>query len=445
MKLHTFLLPALLVTTVVVGCHRKRFEVVMHVTDTGVHRAVSVWLEETVNSNGHSEQRIILDDATTAGLAAIYGDPEPLPDGRLRFSGDFTGDLPTDLVHAAMGNCARVQVIRTPLGTSVIYVERLPGRTDLLAVATAAEEVCDLLVAAWGAYAARQPDFRDAPERLARLKTFLGTELRADMLNLGLASWLEFGAYDPCARADASSNGFSCEDQWTMRVAAYLLERGYLRTDELAGAVDDKSALIRGVARRLTTAIGLPADAPLPPTLEAFANGAVSIEDITSTGLTATGRTMEDLETRMELIIGDLASEAPTGTVTWMQVPDQPATNGRWDAPSQTIVWNAKYREGAHLPEVLYAKFAASDEASQREHLGKVVGGDVLTAFNAWFVRLSAEERTTFEAFYRELRPGEQLKDALAHYDPTAPGGKGPTAREPDALPIGIRAILNAL
>jgi len=445
MKLHTILLPALLVTAVVVGCQRKRFEVVMHVTDTGVHRAVSVWLEETVDSNGHSEQRIIVDDAATAGLAAIYGDPEPLPDGRLRFSLDFAGDLPSDLVHAATGNCARVQVIRSPLGTSVIYVERMPGRTDMLAVARAAEEVCDLLVAAWGAYAARQPEFRDAPEQLGRLEAFLGTELRADMLNLGLASWLEFGANDPCARADSSSNGFSCEEQWTMRVAAYLLERGYLRTDELAGAMDDKSALTRGVARRLATAIGLPADAPLPPTLEAFASGAVSIEDITSAGLTATGRTTEDLETRVELIVGGLAREAPTGTVTWTQVPGEPATNGRWDAQSQTIIWNAEYREGAHLPEVLYAKFAEGDEASQREHLGKVVGSDVLTAFNVWFAGLSAEERATFKAFYRDLRPGEPLKDVLAHYDPTAPGGKGPTAREPDALPIGIRTILNAL
>jgi hypothetical protein len=444
MKRYVLLSAAVLAAFVIVaGCQRKRFEVVMQLADDGVRRSVTVWSEEAANSNGQSVVKILpLEDPGSNGLATIYGEPERLADGRARYSRVFAEDLPSDLAQGSFRNFARAQVIRSPLGTTVTYLERLPGRIDMLSVALAAAESCDLLIAAWLAYAGQQADFRDEPERLARLKDFLETELRADMLNLGLMVWLENAANEACEHYTVSTNGFGLEQRLIARGTAFLLERGYAHTSDLTVIGDDPTPLMRGVARKLATRMGYPADAPLPPTLAAFADGTTSIESITSSGLAALGKSNEALSANAELIGGHLFGDTPRGQVTWTNVPHQPVTNGTWDAKSQTIVWSAEYREGAHLPDVLYASFTIPQEAFIIEHFGSILPVGTVNTFNSWHATLSAEQQTRVVAFCEQLKPGPQLRKDILCFDLKAPNGRGTAPGEPENLPGGIRALL---
>ena len=443
MKLRMILPAALLLLLVVVSCQRKRFDVVMQLTDNGVQRSVSTWAEETVDSNGHSEERIIpLEESGSNGLAAVYGPPEQLPDGRTRYAHEFTGDLPTDLADGPFHNFARAQVIRSPLGVTVSYVERMPGQTDMLAVARAAQESCDQLIAAWIAYAAQQPEFRESPDKLALLKSFLEKDLRADMLNLGLTLWLEYGAAEAYESADTSTNGASPEQRMIARSAAFLLERGYVRTGDTVGLADNTLAISRGVARRIADELGYPADAPLPPSLAAFADGKISIENITSSGLTALGKTDADLSTNATLIIGDFVAETPKGQVTWMNVPHQPVTNGTWDAKTQSIVWQTKYHEGAQLPEVLVANFTVPQTEFLNEHFGNALSVDTVGKFNTWYATLTAKQQTVTSAFCTNLKPGPTLRADILRFDLSAPEGRAATPGDCEKLPAGIEALL---
>ncbi|HRX86970.1 MAG TPA: hypothetical protein P5572_18255 [Phycisphaerae bacterium] len=433
----------LVLTAGVLGCQRKRFEVVMQVTDEGVRRTVSVWAEETVDSNGHAEERITpLEDASSNGLAAIYGAPERLADGRTRYAGTFKSELPTDLVEGDLHNFARVNIVRSPLGMTVNYVERMPGQTDMLAVTQAAQSTCDLLITAWIAYAERQPDFRESPEQLERLERFLRTDLRRDMLNFGLTMWLEYGVLEGRADGDASSNGVDGESEMVARSAAFLLEHGYLRAEDLAGIADDGGAVTRGVVRRVAEALGYPPAGPFPPMLAALANGKTSIEDVTSSGLAALGKSEDDLSTNAGLIVGDLGGSAPSGTVKFRNVPHEPRTNGRWNAKTQTIAWSTEYVTGAQLPKVLYATFSIPRDAFCVEHLGRSLPDGTVEAFNAWYAPLTAEQRAVVDRFCGALEPGAGLRDAILRFDLSAPSGRGAEPGDPEKLPAGMRAIL---
>lgn len=434
MRLHVLLCVALLLTCAA-NCQRKHFEIEMQLTDAGVTRAITAWTEDDVDSNGRIVTSTRPADFASNGLRA-YGSPEVLPDGRERYSATFQSELPPDLAPDGLPNFGRVQVVRSPLGVTVIYLERMPGRTDLLEVAQAAQGAYDLLVDAWLAYAKDQAELRDEPERRDRLERYLRGPLRHDAQNFALTIWVDYKPDDD----GASTNGFDENERLEARAAAFLLEHGYVATEDLIEPAALWTAVQRNVVRRLAKELGYSADA-LPPSLAGLSDGSLSIDEITTAGLRLLGKDKAGLSAPLEVMVGDVLATDVEGTVTWRNVTHPPMTNGAWDPAAGTIVWHADCRSGGKLPQILFARFTEPDTAFLKAHLGEL-GSEPIDVFHRWYAMLSPADRRQVDSFLAALSPGPGLGDELRRFDLSAPGARAAEPGEPESLPTGVQAIL---
>lgn len=431
------------------SCPQRKFEVVMELTpDGGVRRTITVW---TVKTATHSQQPggpggpVIQPPATgiadtpeevLAALRLVYGEPTEHEAKKYRFSKTFGEALPADIAHLDLVNFGRCVIRRSRMGESVTYLERMPGRVDMLEIARAGQEFSDTVAKAFVAYAAQQPEMRQQPEKFKRLKEFLETEFRDDLANGLLLFWLEIARP---THDEQSSYG----ERLQRRLGAYLVERGYIATDAIAAPWDASppGLLEQGVLRKIAVVLGHPPTGPLPPRVAELADDD-KLEEALEAGLATLGMTTEELGNMLEPAAFSFFGSAPAGTVIWRCKSEPAESNGTWDAESAELRWETSAVEGVFLPEILHAVWIEPDEAFQRKHFGRVVVKEKLPAYNVWWDGLSAAQAAAWDAFVDGLRPGPDLLRRLrafrfAPLPSTLPGSR-PSAEEEAAYGVGI-------
>lgn len=447
------LLAALLPLTLAQSCPGRKFEVVMEQTPDGqARRELTVW---TVD--GQSVRQPAPDLLSQAEKA--YGKAgEPLGQ-KLRFTGTFTRVLPPDLVHEGLTNHAFVASKTARVGDVLLYSERMPGQARPVELARNGIKLADTLVNALVAAAHQRPDLKEDPEKLGRLARFLRSEFRDDVLNVLLLGWQAatrmYALRDDPDDEEAPDSQAAFTTSEVLRLAHYLVERGYLRPAELSLASEVFPALVlRGVARKIAVILEYPADGPWPPTLAKLAdikNNSEEFERQFEQGLAAIGMTGEAFGELAESVIPDLlnlGSGTTTGTVTWRCKTRPFETNGKWNAEDGSVIWEANARQGCATPKMLFAMWADPNDEFQRAHFGRVVlTRTLLYEYVGWREDLTVAERTAWDAFVDALKPGPELATRLEAFRlpvPTTMPSSAP-AEPADEAPRGAKLILSGL
>lgn len=445
------LTPALLAPS----CPQTRFLVEMErAPDGGVRRSIRVWIEEDGKEKSVIRALPASRPASRPTTGAVRVDQAAAPEtqaARLRrFYGDsidargthsrvFRRGLPADLIDGEFAGFADFGESECPMGRVAVYIERMPGRADMLQTARDAERLVDMVVRASIAYAGMQQDLKSSPQKLERLERFLSSEFRDDILGFLLTGWLTTADSALDDDGGESSNG-------ALAVGAFLLERGYLDTAAL-GRGDDgfPMELARGVLRKVASVLGHDPTQPLPPFLSRLLDPD-ELKDALASGLAANGMTTEQFQELALSLLGDWGINL-SGTILWKCKARPAITNGTWDAEHGYVFWEASSSDAPNLPKVLRAVWVRPNEAFQSEHFGRIVVRDRLPDYVAWRRSLTDSQIGKWVAFLEGLGPGPGLIDKLeafrlrANSGPDAEGARD----RPDPATEGVDIILSGL
>ncbi len=411
------LLAALLPMTLAPSCPVREFEVRMERTPDGrVRRELLLWTEEDGVQPPQADmlsaaQRAYCEEGKEAGR-------------KQEFHGIFDAALPADLAHEGAKNRAYVVSSTSSMGELLTYSERMPGLTRPLELVQAAEKFSATLSSALAAYARQHPELACEPEELACLTEFLETEGRDDVTNVLLLAGLGI------VRVQAATDGAGelTEEAKTtlnyaegLRIADYLLEREYLRADELTPVLLDViPRLAHGVVRKVAVLAGHPPDGPWPTILERLASPETSsaeFEKILDEGLAANGSSKEALSALIQPAVPELLGTSTKGRVVWRCTTRPLMTNGEWDDRKDELSWAAEGRTGCASPQMLFAVWAEPHEEFQRAHFGTVaLRGQGLFEYVGWREGLSAPERAAWDAFIESCQPGPALTRKLKEF-----------------------------
>jgi len=413
--------------------------------DGKVQRELTIWTEDSGNVQEPSE-------AVHAAARAAYGDDGQAIDGKERFVAVFGAALPADLTHEGLTNHGLFGIGRSRMGRTFTYVERMPGQINLVELFRVGEHFVDTLVRALTAYARQQPELQDEPEKLKRLERFFQAEFRDDVLNLLLMGWQ--AAIRMRAVADVRIEPPEQQQESFFYVEAaravdYLVERGYLRADEIPGLFQEQMERViqHGIVRKLAVVLGHPPEGPWPPTL-AKLDDPDELEHVLEVGLSAIGMTTEEFDAILAPVGPSFFGSDTTGRIVWRSNTEPIRTNGTWNPDKQEVIWDGEGRRGCDPPQVLFAVWAEPDEAFQQVRLGKVaLRGEPLYEYIGWRQGLSRAQRAEWDTFVDTLHPGPALSGTLQRFRFRPPATMPTTtASQPADEPSrGVRLILAGL
>jgi hypothetical protein len=436
-------LALMLLLVLVPGCPVRKFEVRMHRTDDGkVRRELTVW---TKNDAGTSAPK---PDVLEAARLA-YRDPGKEIDPKHSFAGSFEENLPADLVHQGLTNHAFVGQSICPLGRVVTYVERMPGRNDLNALLTDAEELADTLARVWVGWARQQPSLQADPEKLEKLAAFIEGDLRNDLLNIMLMGWRAVTRGNILDNAELADEDKSQSSWWKVDLlggVSYLVERGYYRPDEVPVPLAISNRVgVRGILRKAAAAMGCAEDGPWPAALERLRDPE-AVDAAFEQGLAAAGLTSEAFEQQYAPLMPEIFGTSTRGRVVWQCQTPPLETNGDWDEEKHELAWEAAGRQGCETPQLLFAIWAEPDEEFQKEHLGSVMlAGEPLTKYLGWRAGLAPTELSEWDAFIAGLRPDQDVVKELEQFQfatPTTKPSTMPAEMAASDLTYGAKLIL---
>jgi|GEM_PF-5314867 len=198
------------------GCVEDRYQVEMELLPDAVNRTVTV--------KQHAlKDRVEEREVERKALAAVYSKVEL--DAALKASGKFSGPLPDDI-----GTFARVTRFESEFGELVIYLERIRGTDDWVAIRQRELEAADALtdmVVAWA-----RATFAGKPAA-GELIEFLDGPARRDLQNLGyLTSMFMRTEEGNRSQRPEQKPPFPHMSDLTARALAYLTSRKYMSLDD---------------------------------------------------------------------------------------------------------------------------------------------------------------------------------------------------------------------
>lgn len=406
----------------VAGCTRARYVVEITPDGAGFQRRLTAWKESAGNPPKIEE----LPEQEVRRISDQYpGQSSFIRDGKRTFQGPFHGATPQDV-----GGAGQLRQFASPLGSSWIYLERFRGsddvETQLSRRREAADRLVDLLLG-W-----LDSELGDQPEAAA-VRRFVDGDLRGDLKNLGVYAWTH--------RAVAARDGaFELEFAW--RTGQYLAERDYLSPADLPGlhralAQNDPRRLAALLQRIVVRKIGIPADQPVPRSLE-FLKDPQRVGESIARYLRATEEFQQRLAAwqrkqaegpeaagnapdPLELVGEPLAqlffnlSLGSDQLEVRLKLPAEPFdTNGQWQGESGAVTWDRSLVDQDTLPVLVYAAWSVPDQDVQTGHFGRVVLRDqALAEYALWHGGLSEQEAGEWAGLLASLRPGPGMVPAL--------------------------------
>ncbi len=350
-----------------VACDEKRYEIIMEVDGPILTRQITM-SDKNLSSNSTESndgqpsepEYLPLPEDEIMLLQKLY--PEQLgtsDENVLRFKGTFVGKTPQDV-----GGHGVLTYHTSSMGSAGVYMERFRGEhlaAQIIRGQQAADRITNHLI---GWFACEMK----ADRRFAALRQWLDTEVRYDLKNLNAM----LIARSLRASELAESNG----DEWLVRAIQYLLETGYITTEDLpvisraSNNMDDvaSAGVMKIIRRMVADKTGIAETEKLPDSL-AFLGDMEKMNE----SLAAYLRTTDDYKALLpewekeqaanpedppgepdplaiieedffQLIIIDKPPIIPTSQNAYLDVtlktPVEPfSTNGTYDKDSHQVKW----------------------------------------------------------------------------------------------------------
>ena len=352
------------------------------------------------------------------------------------------------------------------MGSMRVYAERFRGSHDVIDNLLPTLDAADELIDALGRWLAWQMAEQQGGDELC---AFVRDELRRDLRNAVVYLWLGKNA--------------GRDEEMMARVAAYLHERGYFEADDLpvllgaAGAFEaqdpaGEQRLFALIQRFAATRMGVPADEPIPASLDFLASVATANESLEAHRLhqIAKGELRRYATDDKEAEPGAAAEEPPAevegaaqlltdrlvsfsiGSDTLaatLAVKVEPVwTNGKWDEDAGEISWpDMVLPDDKAIPAFCSAVWSEPNAAFQELHFGMVVlQGGPLCEYVAWRKALTASQAEEWDRFIATLRPDDTLVARLTEFRfATDPPPDEAESDEPEAKGHAARIIKEIL
>lgn len=438
-SLQNGLLFALAVTAcLVTGCNRRHNEYIVELKPqgSGMERTLVFHRGDGVKTNTGTRVYPAFDAAELGMITALYPTQSLTNVGnRYTIRGKFTNELPADV-----GGVGVFTNVSTSLGTVGYYSERFRGNDDLVGMAErrhkAVDQLADIFVGWSQMELGREPGY-------AKLRKFLAVDFRRDLKNFSSYGWelQQAGAY----KTDAT-------EEFAVRFAQYLFERGYFTIGEIPGllrdvAIGDPQGIPMRIQRLLARKMGVPDAAPIPPSL-AFLSDETKLGKSFDKYLAGTELYRAKLkqwkkdkqlkpdtekpkpeEVMRDAVMGvDLFGGWLENALLWegdhlvvrLSLPEgvgQVRGNGRGDEALKQVVWETHIKErtnATRLPFSCYASWTQANEEYQKQHFGKAtLTGDELMKYCLWRSGLDMQRGSEWDTFLSSLQPGPGLMDGL--------------------------------
>jgi len=441
----TLVLLAAVIPLLGADCIGVRYEIALEPKEDGLQRTITA---ASAQEGPDGRRAIMPDKNELKRIAALYGQAAPTGDA---VTGTFSYRTPADVGGA--GFYARLS---SPMGTAFGYVERIRGNDDLAGqidrIRHGADKTVDLLAGWLRAELGRSP-------QCDRLCAFIKGPFRRDLENVALAFWAgKFSSdHEPPGHAEAAQKDLAA------RLAVYVLERGYIRADDVptivrAAQTDQPGTIFKLIQRLVATKMGIPADRAVPKSL-AFLAGPKTAEASLKAYLAGTEQYKgllkahrqeqaepddtpdppDPMEVLLEPLV-DLAvpfwgflTRADQVTLALATGVEPMHHNGTWVPQGGKVTWKTTIRTGdkakGQLPAVFWAVWGKPNRALQTKHFGKVLLADErLVEYGLWYAGLTRAEAGRWDAFVADLTPGDdpetKARTALA-------GGREISAHHP--------------
>jgi hypothetical protein len=425
------------------GCQdHNHYELELRPEGAEIVRTLTVWrVPENRGKDRFPAEELIK-------IASAYPAEIPAPAGRHMFRGHFGPELPDDV-----GGSGSYHQTATSMGVAAVYVEHFRGSDDVERHIDdrrqAADQLINLLIGWFQREIGRDPNF-------TRIRRFLDGDFRRDLRNLS--------HYWAMARV-ASHQQASLHQEYWVRAAMYLVERGYFRLEEVPAAMrieatNDAAQQVRFVIDLVARKIA-PEEQPSISRSLSFLVDPSRATDSLDAYLRSTPdfrrreqdwRTVQrvnpsapppdpkdiPLELVARLFFGlELISQNDELRVA-LDVPLKPfATNGTYLSASNQVVWTSSLGLGSELPVLTYAAWSVPDVQFQETHFGDIVlTGEDLANYAAWYVGLESGEREQWDEFLTQLRPGAGLSEAVRGFAFSHPGRQTPAGAA--AIPADV-------
>lgn len=420
----------------VTGCPQNEYTLELTPHGRVIERKLVFYRADGAETNGTPKYQEFPSNELAA-ITALYPPGGVTHEGeRHTASGEFGGTPPSDI-----GGAGVYTNLTTSLGSAGYYLERFRGNDDLSAQEkkrlAAADQLADLVVG-WS-----RAEFKGRPG-YKNLRRFLDVDLRRDLKTGGLYSLVG---------GIAASYSDRVAEEFIARFGLYLVERGYVRTEDtpllaqaLLGKDDSVGALLVEhllVEHLVAAKLGVPSSSPMPEWLAFLADSKAfqaSWEKFLSNTDTYRSRVREwekerklkpdakkpepsDVATDLFVALATSASSGQDDHLTVkLALPSAPDhTNGKWDDTRKQVVWDSALEakeSAARWPVFGYASWSQPDDQFQREHFGRtILSGDNLLSYGIWRAGLSDARAGEWETFLSGLLPGGELTNKVATFE----------------------------
>jgi len=423
---------ALIAVAVLASCAYDEYSIQLTPQDDVIHR------ELTVRRVGGEEDAAVPAEKLDA-IAELYGqEVETDVEGGHAFVGEFADAMPSDV-----GGAGEYITFDTRMGQCSAYIERFRGNDSpaerIQAAFDAADELTDLLI---GWLEGELGEYEDFP----KLRAFLDEQLRSDLKNLSIASFLLDSTSSAQWAEDDSADRL--KEEIIARAAQYLLEHEYVLPEEVPAirriSTDSPpdGGEVAAIRPLLTNMLQRKAELPDEDMLAAL-GGILASSDSLEDSLVEYLITTEAYEQRLAeweqlddespepdplhvliapayatmLLDWDIFGTNDLVKVTLRDVPQPEMTNGRWDEDAQTVSWANRVNTGG-LPAICYAVWAQPNVPFQTEHFGKVIVKDSdLLEYCLWRKSLTDQEAAEWDAIVDQLSPDDEYSiEALREF-----------------------------
>jgi len=445
-----YLIAIIVIAAAVIGCDETIYKIELAPKGNKLSRTLTVWRQGGRRDDGKMQIKEMANDELTAVAKAYSKDKPDRGAKKHKFTGTFAGILPNDV-----GGAGRFASYESKMGVASGYIERFRGNDRpgevLEASLKAVDEIADLLIGYLQTELGKETEF-------PKLRKFMNTELRKDLKNLSVYSYLATSTtrlnWLELKKGDSDTLG----QEVLARVVAYIIERKYIEPSDapvlrrgFAEKPQTRKALEK-VLKRIATKAGI-TDAKfiarlgsllddtkkLDVSFEAYirttpqykklfkeqkpANGDADVPDKDTSAVSLVVQPLFEKAVHIRLNFGG----TPRLEIQ-LSLPGRPdMTNGKWNAKERTVTWKglltARGGDTTVLPEICYALWSKPDEKFQKARFGKVLlTGQTLMNYCTWRQGLSADEAKLWDAVLMKHKPGKNLAAAVeAAADPNKP------------------------
>jgi len=430
-----YLLALLVIAAALAGCDEIVYKIELKPKGDKIIRTLTAW---RISANSPEGKKLkSLDAAELKSIAKAYSEAIPGDDVKKpTFTGTFNGVMLNDV-----GGAGRYNRFESKMGIASSYIERFRGNDRpgevIEASLKAVDEFTDIMIGFLESQMGAKPGF-------AELRKFMDTELRKDLKNLSVYTYM-LSNPSRLSWLGVDKDKQEIQQAETLgRAASYLIEREYIKPAQLplfrrhVTSGKDPKAGLQLILQSLEAKAKIP-NKKLMPHLAALLTDETRMQAAFNKYLMTTPQYKKAIKERKpsagdgptsrpgpspeSLVIEPLLKKAVHFNIEFgsrrldlqLAMPREPdATNGKGNPKEGAVTWNGRLtdrgKETTVLPEICYAVWSEPNEKFQTAKFGKVmlIGKDLMD-YCLWRKGLTDREAKIWDKAIADHKPGKDL------------------------------------